>query len=156
MVQNPSIICSVLRADSAIRTFVAFSAGLTHHVDLAENASVAFDRVWTNTGDGYDSNTGIFTCPHTGVYVFIYHGLTERNGQMWLEFFKNNAYEMSGFAHNNAYFAYASNSVTLPLIDGDQVYIRGHGSSQLFGEPHEIYATFSGFMLIPNHGQRHS
>jgi len=29
------------------------------------------------SGGGYDNSTGVFTCPFSGAYVFIYHGLSE-------------------------------------------------------------------------------
>ncbi|XP_045183080.1 complement C1q-like protein 4 isoform X2 [Mercenaria mercenaria] len=141
------------RRQQQTNTFVTFSAGLTKMVNLTTNTSVAFDRVWINLGNGYNNNTGIFTCPHAGVYVFIYHGLSQYTGQMWLDLYKNGAYEVTAYAHNTVDYASASNAILLSLKLGDQVYIRGHGSSHMYGHPEEVYATFSGFILIPDQGQ---
>ena len=29
-----------------------------------------YDKVFYNAGNGYDTNTGIFTCPRSGLYLF--------------------------------------------------------------------------------------
>ncbi|KAL4217358.1 Complement C1q-like protein 2 [Mactra antiquata] len=133
-------------------SFVAFSAGLTSMVNLTTNGTVVFNKEFIDLGDTYDNQTGVFTCSRPGVYMFLYHGLSETSGQMWLDLYKNGAYEITAYAHNGQDYAAASNSILMDLNVGDTVFIRGHGSSQLYGTQTEVYATFSGYLLSPGGG----
>ncbi|XP_052814587.1 complement C1q-like protein 3 [Mya arenaria] len=135
--------------------FAAFSAGLTtmQH-NITDKSNVQFDKVFINSGNGYDPSTGVFTCNHDGVYVFIYHGLSESAGTLWLDLYKNDEYQITGYAHNNNDWAAASNAMLLQLAENDRVSVQAHGSSNLYGLTDEVYATFSGFILIPL-GQGH-
>lgn len=38
-------------------------------------------------------------------------------------------------------------------ISEDQVYVQARGVTALYGQPNEIYSTFSGFMVIPSIGR---
>ena len=49
---------------------VVFSAGLTHDQNILHAENVVFDKVFTNVGNGYNSTTGVFTCPMAGTYAF--------------------------------------------------------------------------------------
>merc|ERR1711879_1078455 len=68
---------------------VAFSAGLTKHEYLAANQIVVYRTIFTNIGGGYDSNTGKFKCPVSGLYVFQFHALSHSGSNMWLELHHN-------------------------------------------------------------------
>ncbi|KAH9498150.1 Complement C1q-like protein 2 [Bulinus truncatus] len=127
----------------------AFSAGLTTSVNVSDHANVTYDRVWTNVGNGYDPNTGVFTVPVDGTYTFLYHALAEYDGFLWLDFYQNSKYISSAYAHVDSQYGATSNSVTLDAKKGDQMYITGHGSSILYGLSKDVYATFSGYMLFP-------
>jgi hypothetical protein len=39
---------------------------------LPENTIVKFDGVFTNQGHGYNTSTGKFTAPYSGVYLFLF------------------------------------------------------------------------------------
>ncbi|XP_046377715.1 complement C1q-like protein 4 [Haliotis rufescens] len=128
---------------------VAFSAGLTTNLELHQPVNITFDRVFTNIGDAYDNNTGEFTCPAAGTYVFQFHGLTESDGSIWMELFKNNAYVISAYSHSANDYGAASNAIVLQLAVGDVVHLQGHGDVYLYGASDEVYATFNGFLLYP-------
>ena len=63
------IILSV-QCQTGAASAVAFSAGVTKHLVYQHAETVIYDRVFTNIGSGYNSATGIFTCPTSGIYVF--------------------------------------------------------------------------------------
>ena len=49
---------------------VAFSAYLDHTLsNLQKNQVIVFNRILLNEGEGYDTTSGVFTCPRTGVYL---------------------------------------------------------------------------------------
>lgn len=49
---------------------VAFSAGLSHDLTILHAEKVVYDKIFTNIGSAYDSTTGNFNCPTSGIYVF--------------------------------------------------------------------------------------
>ena len=49
---------------------IAFSAGVTKDLTIQHAEVVKFDRIFTNIGRGYNSLTGVFSCPTSGIYVF--------------------------------------------------------------------------------------
>jgi len=52
-------------------TEVAFYAWITtKQTDLPVGHTIKYDGVGNNYGNGYDPNTGVFTCPTTGLYHF--------------------------------------------------------------------------------------
>merc|ERR1711894_688087 len=110
---------------------VAFSAGLGKHQYLTAGQRVKYDTIYTNVGGGYDTNTGTFTCPRAGLYVFQFHALSHSNSNMWLE----------------QHYAAGGNSVILRLAKNDQVYVQATDASDLYGQPDEVYGTFSGYLI---------
>ncbi|CAL1526606.1 unnamed protein product [Lymnaea stagnalis] len=126
----------------------AFSAGLTSSLNVSDHVNVTYDRVFTNVGNVYDPQTGVFTVPLNGTYTILFHALAEYSGMLWLDLYRNSQYITSAYAHIEGQYGAASNSITITLAKGDEVYITGHGSSILYGNPNEVYATFTGYMLF--------
>ncbi|GFS01955.1 complement C1q-like protein 2 [Elysia marginata] len=126
----------------------AFSVGLTKMMNVSDQVNVTFDRIFLNEGSGYDPATGIFTAPYDGTYNFLYHALAELDGVLYLDLYKNQEYISSAYAHVTSDYGSASNAVVVTLKRGDQVYITGHGSSVLYGDPWEVYCTFSGYLMF--------
>nr|KAI8738783.1 complement C1q-like protein 4; partial [Biomphalaria glabrata] len=126
---------------------VAFSAGLSHHETLVANKKVVYDTIFTNVGGAYNSNTGIFTCPTAGLYVFQFHALSHSSGNMWLELHHNYNYVASIWGHIDNEYSAAGNSVILRLAKDDQVFVQAADQTDLYGTPQEIYGTFSGYLI---------
>merc|ERR1711879_38857 len=126
---------------------VAFSAGLTKHEYLAANQIVVYRTIFTNIGGGYDSNTGKFKCPVSGLYVFQFHALSHSGSNMWLELHHNYNYVASIYGHVDNDYASGGNSVILKLSKNDEVYITTTDVTDLYGQPTEIYGTFSGYLI---------
>lgn len=110
---------------------------------------VDFDNVITNIGGAYSRNTGTFTCPKVGVYVFAWtvHASTRyidtqlvRNGALVGE-------TMAG--DSNTYSGIGTGVVVVQLSQGDEVWVRiaefYPATTVIRGD---IRATeFSGFIL---------
>lgn len=66
-----SWFCFVLFFYTASVDLIGFHARLTDDVDAPNPKTLVLDRVEYNAGGGYDSTTGIFTAPVTGLYLFL-------------------------------------------------------------------------------------
>ncbi|XP_056440460.1 complement C1q-like protein 3 [Gadus chalcogrammus] len=126
---------------------IAFYAGLKKQHEGYE--VLKFDDVVTNLGNHYDPTTGKFTCSIPGIYFFTYHVLM-RGGDgtsMWADLCKNIQVRASAIAQDaDQNYDYASNSVVLHLVPGDEVYIKLDGG-KAHGGNNNKYSTFSGFIL---------
>ncbi|XP_060063272.1 C1q-related factor-like [Ylistrum balloti] len=148
----PNYFPSALRrAGGGGDTVIAFSAGLTNGTELHVTTNMTYDRVFVNSGNGYNNSTGVFTAPLGGTYVFMYHALSQANQQLWLDIYHNSDYIATGYAHAKNDYASSSNSVVLTIARGDAVYIRARGDNFVYGQPDEVFATFSGFNLFAAH-----
>lgn len=133
---------------------VAFSAGLTHDLTILHAETVVYDKVFTNIGGAYSSTTGMFVCPISGLYVFQFHTLAHQDKSSWLELYHNAYYICSIYGHTANDYASGGNSVVLKLSKGDQVYVKAVDNSygvdtNLYGQPDEVYSTFSGYLIAP-------
>ncbi|OWF45158.1 Complement C1q-like protein 4 [Mizuhopecten yessoensis] len=97
---------------------VAFSAGLTNMLTLTHTERVLYDRIYTNIGSSYHSNTGTFVCPTAGIYVFQFHSVAHQNKAAWLQLYKNFEYVASTYGHTSNDYASTGNSVILHLSKG--------------------------------------
>ena len=129
---------------------VAFSARVEPtYQDIAPWATIRFSSVETNIGDGYNSNTGEFTAPRTGVYVFFSHILSKpnKNIETALQVNGDNKLWLYSGGPSSAYGS-SSNMLVIRLKQGDKVKMVKHGP---WGTKpfyiHHVWSTFSGFLL---------
>ena len=132
---------------------VAFTAvislgGLT---DLGPDETLIFDKVITNLGNGYHSNSGIFEAPVGGLYVLHMDIMGRSDESQYTEFVVNGRSVMSNFvmATESKHFVSSSRTVTIELAVGDKVWIRtpnssSHGTGVVHGNG---FSTFSGWLL---------
>lgn len=133
-------------------SFTAYQSAFTAwHPGAGPNSgSVAFNTVLSNTGNDYNSSSGVFTCEHEGVYIFTLHlykypsaaydfvrCYIQRNGINEIVAFNNPHHQSDTGLYE------ASNSVTLHLAKGDTVSVGGCTPSNTFFE----YSSFSGFLV---------
>ena len=134
---------------------VAFTAVVTPAdlTNLGAGQTIIFDKVITNTRHCYDTNTGIFTSPRKGVYVFEMALMVSPGIDQYLEFTKDGQSVMLNFGHSCGTQLYQSSSrtVTLELEKDSKVWIRTilgstppHGAGRVHGYG---FSTFSGWML---------
>lgn len=130
---------------------MAFSASLVDTVDWTHqgpfNADITliFKRVVTNVGNGYNSNTGIFTAPTKGVYFFSFTGCVGSSGQVNAALVKNSELLFALFDSRGTNGC-ASNSVTVQLEVGDTVFVRLWRGNSIFDQSR--LSTFTGFLLF--------
>ena len=56
--------------DTVDQRKIAFYAYLSATQEFDVGSKIVFDSVFLQEGNGYSSNTGVFTCPVSGVYIF--------------------------------------------------------------------------------------
>ena len=128
---------------------VAFYAEVTSDITHIGNHQVIhFDKIRTNIGNAYNSNTAMFTAPSNGIYTF--HWTITNKDQSFMNTELIARRQVYGNAMSDAYnhndYAVAANLAVISLNKGDQVYIQSGTwhSGVLAGN---YYSTFSGYRL---------
>ncbi|XP_051726202.1 cerebellin-1-like [Ctenopharyngodon idella] len=132
---------------------VAFSVGLVasgsqQFGPFEARTPLIYKKIFTNTGNAYDSNTGIFTAPVNGVYFFRFYAHAHSSKQMAVSLLKNNQTQCSVFTEKPVTNANASNGVVLSLEKGDQVSTQLWDNSWVY-DYESSFTSFSGFLLFP-------
>ncbi|CAG2255316.1 C1QL [Mytilus edulis] len=110
---------------------------------------LVFDVMKTNEGGGYNRHTGVFTCPKTGIYVFVW---VVRLGSAYhsFELMVNNSVYGSTYLYNHATGSSVSGTVVVHASEGDSIYVRAHSTHKGTGELNSNIhgrTTFSGWLL---------
>ena len=116
---------------------------------LSKHKAFVYDRIETNAGNAYNSQTGKFIAPGDGIYVF--HTTTPANDKSYctIEIVKNGAIKDIGFVGAGNHRTLSSTMTILSLNKGDVVHVR---VGLLYGGYHllsnqNVRMTFSGFKL---------
>ncbi|ROL55168.1 Complement C1q tumor necrosis factor-related protein 6 [Anabarilius grahami] len=132
---------------------VAFSAGLlasglqqTGPFDT--RTTLIYKKIFINTENAYDSNTGIFTAPVKGVYFFRFYAHAHSTKQMAVSLYKNDQIQCSVFTEKPETNTNGSNGVVLSLEKGDRVSTLLWENSWVYDDDNS-YTSFSGFLLFP-------
>ncbi|XP_027009318.1 cerebellin-3-like [Tachysurus fulvidraco] len=136
---------------------VAFSAFLLNTVGprnvgpFTYTTTLIYKHVFLNIGEAYDPNTGVFTAPLKGAYVF--RVFSKAAGQpansMTAGLYKNSQHMFSTHAHQTGGFYSSSNGASLPLEKGDTVSVRLYAGTWIFDNGAHHHSSFSGHLLFP-------
>ncbi|XP_063431432.1 complement C1q-like protein 4 [Mytilus trossulus] len=122
-----------------------FSASVRTGKYLVRGQIVRFDKVWSNIGNDYDPQSGIYTAPQGGAYHFSCTVMSSGNTVIRVSLMKNNLRTVANFARG-------SNSATLNIVldlkEGDKICIRQvHYGNYIYSEPSYNFSMFSGFLI---------
>nr|XP_020463064.1 complement C1q-like protein 2 [Monopterus albus] len=144
-----------LRSLTAGTPQVAFSAALRESGSgntgpFSTSTPLQYKMVFSNTGNGYNPATGIFTAMVKGMYFFrfsMFNNLSPVPNSV-VSLMKNDVlltsvWDTSGTDSNDM----GSNAVVIPLEVGDNVYVR-LSENRLVYDDGMKYNTFSGFLLF--------
>lgn len=136
---------------------IAFSAYLSHsNFHMSKGECVIFDKVLLNQGGGYNSTTGTFKPPLSGVYLFSFHfDTTSKLSFVQLAVDNQNIVDGVANPHTNARTdrlaqTTGGNTVIIHVRHGQSVQIRAYFSTE--GEVASSdtirVSTFSGALLF--------
>ncbi|KAM7366441.1 hypothetical protein PAMP_015879 [Pampus punctatissimus] len=132
----------------AFSTSLANSGRVCRGPSSGKNKILVFKRVFSNTGNAYNQDTGIFTAPVNGVYYFSFSTFGYNTHVMGAILMKNKVHQVSTYEHISGDGSdSSSNSVVLQLVAKDEVHMQlwdnGRVSDNLNG-----HTTFSGYLLF--------
>uniref|UniRef100_A0A3B1JW35 Complement C1q-like protein 2 n=1 Tax=Astyanax mexicanus TaxID=7994 RepID=A0A3B1JW35_ASTMX len=142
----------VLKQENKGRTNVVFSASLRSFGNVGPfktETTLKYSNVFTNVGKGYDSNTGTFTVPVSGVYLFMFYNHALGAKATYLTLTRNGQRVVTTGHHRNTFESShnGANAITLQLRKGDKMCIRLWAENWVFDDD-KNYTTFTGILLF--------
>ncbi|KAL0965095.1 hypothetical protein UPYG_G00276740 [Umbra pygmaea] len=108
-----------------------------------------FGHVFTNIGNAYDSNTGVFTAPVRGVYEFKLYlfSFSHTSHPVAARLVKNGQLILIAHQRQDNYEVNASNAASLMLEKGDTVNLTPIDTARIYDDTNHR-CTFSGHLLF--------
>ena len=115
--------------------------------------NLTFNGTYCNVGGGLDTDTGIFTCPTGGTYLFMFHIATHDNKKALLSIRKNGEEIASIFDQNhkdNHKNSMAGQNIILDVKRGDEIVVYAYTGTWLADFPMNHYTHWVGLLLKPS------
>merc|ERR1719232_938491 len=115
--------------------------------------NLTFNGAYCNAGSGLDVESGVFTCPIGGTYMFQFHLATHDNKKALLSIRVNDKEIASVFDQNhkdNHKNSMAGTNVVHEVKRGDQVTLYAYTGTWLADFPANHYTHFVGLLLQPS------
>merc|ERR1711997_448843 len=132
---------------------VSFNAYRTKAYDGGGEENLTFQGTYCNNGGGLDIDTGIFTCPTGGTYMFQFHIATHDNKKALLSIRKNGEEVASIFDQNhkdNHKNSMAGQNIILDVKRGDEIVVYAYTGTWLADFPMNHYTHWVGLLLKPS------
>jgi len=132
---------------------VCFDAYRTKAYDGGGEENLTFQGCSVNTGGGMDPETGIFTAPIGGLYMFVFHVATHDNKKALLSIRLNGEEVASVFDQNhkdNHKNSMAGTNILLNVKAGDEVVVYAYTGTWLADFAMNHYTHWVGLLLKPS------
>merc|ERR1712172_412808 len=142
-----------LRSLSGKTLGVYFNAYRSKAYDGGGEENLTFNGTYCNNGGGLDVDTGIFTCPTGGTYLFMFHIATHDNKKALLSIRKNGEEIASIFDQNhkdNHKNSMAGQNIILDVKRGDEIVVYAYTGTWLADFPMNHYTHWVGLLLKPS------
>jgi len=128
---------------------VFFKARLdTESAAIDANQVFIFKRLQHNQGNGYNSQSGKFTAPVSGMYQFTFYICPDTNNDAYYGPLHNGIFLVTGELFNREEQVCSSHTEIVPVQTGDTVWVQNKGGiAYKFWENDWHSNTFSGFLL---------
>jgi hypothetical protein len=131
---------------------IAFKARGPTDLSLATGQTIIFANNMLNKGEAYNNNTGIFTAPMSGTYIFMIHLCITSNKQNYGIMVDDTVYTSGTFYDSATTICYTADAL-LVLNGGERVYAKclyGTSGNVLFeytSSTYNYWSTFSGLLV---------
>ncbi|KAK0067630.1 complement C1q-like protein 4 [Biomphalaria pfeifferi] len=124
---------------------VIASVGITNIRVVQQGQILKYQKINANLGNGYNSNTGIFTAPRAGVYTVYLNGRSQKDKELYMALYLNNNNQriMTIFTSANNKHGRTNNSATLKLNKGDRLYVKAERDSYLWAEADNTFNSMT-------------
>merc|ERR1712002_1411231 len=142
-----------LRSLSGKTLGVYFNAYRTKAYDGGGEENLTFQGTYCNAGGGLNCDTGIFTCPCGGTYMFQFHIATHDNKKALLSIRKNGEEIASIFDQNhkdNHKNSMAGQNIIVDVKRGDEIVVYAYTGTWLADFPMNHYTHWVGLLLKPS------
>merc|ERR1711921_40971 len=142
-----------LRSLSGKTLGVYFNAYRSKAYDGGGEENLTFNGTYCNVGGGLDVDTGIFTCPTGGTYLFMFHIATHDNKKALLSIRKNGEEIASIFDQNhkdNHKNSMAGQNIIMDVKRGDEIVVYAYTGTWLADFPMNHYTHWVGLLLKPS------
>merc|ERR1712055_12199 len=132
---------------------ISFNAYRTKAYDGGGEENLTFQGTYANTGGALDIDTGIFTVPCGGTYMFQFHIATHDNKKALLSIRKNGEEIASIFDQNhkdNHKNSMAGQNVIVDVKRGDEIVVYAYTGTWLADFPMNHYTHWVGLLLKPS------
>merc|ERR1712158_40835 len=129
---------------------VSFNAYRTKAYDGGGEENLTFQGTYCNNGGGLDIDTGIFTCPCGGTYMFQFHIATHDNKKALLSIRKNGEEVASIFDQNhkdNHKNSMAGQNIIIDVKRGDEIVVYAYTGTWLADFPMNHYTHWEWIQL---------
>ena len=130
---------------------VAFTAGIPSSDSNWTGSTLVFPDVIYSEGKGYDSNTGVFTAPTEGTYLFYISIQSAYQKYIYLDIVLNGSSKVRSLAYYTSgstigIHQTGTNLVILYLTVGDRVWVKRTSGTGYYSHSYHV-CTFSGIRL---------
>jgi hypothetical protein len=135
---------------------VFFDAYRSKAYDGGGEENLTFNGTYCNVGGGFDADTGIFTAPMGGSYLFMFHIATHDNKKALLSIRKNGEEIASIFDQNhkdNHKNSMAGQTIIMNVERGDEIVVYAYTGTWLADFPMNHYTHWVGLLLKPNENE---
>merc|ERR1712121_69196 len=132
---------------------VYFNAYRTKAYDGGGEENLTFQGTYANAGGGLDIDSGTFTCPMGGTYMFQFHIATHDNKKALLSIRKNGEEIASIFDQNhkdNHKNSMAGQNIIMDVKRGDEIVVYAYTGPWLADFPMNHYTHWVGLLLKPS------
>ena len=130
---------------------VSFSARVSpSYHNIAPWTRIKFSQVVTNIGNAYNSTTGEFVVPRSGVDVFYSNILSGANKKIETILQVNGNRKLWIYSGGKPFLGAGSNMLVIHLESGDIVAMSTYCCGNKPFYIHHVWSTFSGFLLTPD------
>merc|ERR1712200_167953 len=132
---------------------VFFDAYRSKAYDGGGEENLTFNGTYCNVGGGFDADTGIFTAPMGGTYMFMFHIATHDNKKALLSIRRNGEEIASIFDQNhkdNHKNSMAGQNIVIQVERGDEIVVYAYTGTWLADFPMNHYTHWVGLLLKPN------